>query len=39
MSTKYSPYAAINAIFNYKGEWDKANAAGDSTGKKNAAQS
>lgn len=30
MSKKYNPYAAVNAIYNLKGEWDNANNAGDS---------
>lgn len=36
--SKYNPYEAINAIFNYKGEWDEANKAGDTTKKNAAAQ-
>lgn len=36
---KYNPYTAINTIYNLKGEWDKANAAGDATKKKEVAQS
>ena len=36
MKMAYNPYSAINAIYNYKNEWNSANQAGD-TNKKNKA--
>lgn len=33
----YNPYSAVNAIYNLKGQWDKANNIGDDTAKNNAA--
>ena len=34
----YNPYSAINAIYNYKNEWDSANNAGDTNKKNKAAE-
>ena len=34
----YSPYDAVNAIYNLKGQWDSANNAGDETKKNEAAK-
>ena len=35
---EYNPYSAINAIYNYKKEWDTANKAGDTKARDKAAQ-
>ena len=34
----YNPYSAVNAIYNLKGEWDKANNAGDTATKNSVAK-
>lgn len=34
----YNPYSAINAIYNYKNEWDSANKSGNTTKKNKAAE-
>lgn len=38
MAYDYNPYSAINAIYNYKNEWDSANKAGDTNKKNKAAE-
>ena len=38
MKMAYNPYSAINAIYNYKNEWDAANKSGDTTAKNKAAE-
>ena len=38
MTMAYNPYSAINAIYNYKNEWDTANKAGNTNKKNKAAE-